>query len=168
MDQVPPTVQGNSPIRRFAKFRISFVVIVIFLAILWFVNYTSTGPASEARNVQRKFMAAQVDIGAEQVRRWALDQMAQRPAQVGEPSQIPLEVVPDFLRRLFSVEPAAMVVNEGVGDSNIFVQLDWSGHFGHSFLRMGSTNFQARWFSEGTRRGSWAPGIYFEYAERIH
>ena len=171
----------NSGVSKKVKRIIWIIIITVvgfpILAIVSVWTLISFDTSRTLHKADAGFRKAKQTIDPEQLRTWALQEIAKNPTNNGIFSpKIPNSEIPSYMQKLYSqpVEDAViwkfpsntnfvlLTVNsnsvEQIGQTN--VTIFWGGPFFHWMFEIGPTNFVPPLDSE-VKTAEWVPGIYY-------
>jgi hypothetical protein len=178
MSPEPPT---NSGISKRTKKIIFGIVITIFcipiLLVLAFFALWFFHPNVTLHRADAGFRKAKQTIDPEQLRAWALEEIAKNPTNDGIfPPKIPNAEIPSYMQKLYSQPVEDAVIWKFAGNTNFAlltlhsnsveqlgqtnVTIFWGGPFFHWMFEIGPTNFVPSPDSYVTT-AEWVPGIYY-------
>jgi len=184
MNEAPQENSGASKSKKRTWFWIILVVLVIFFTPILLLGFFVFHQLS-AESADAGFRKAKQTIDPEQLRAWALQEIAKNPTNDGIfPPQIPNSRIPSYIQKLYwqSAEDAVIYkvagntnltlltlnsnsVKEDVGYTN--VTISWGGPFFHWFFKIGPTNYVPLPDSY-ISTAEWVPGIYYGREDTIH
>lgn len=154
MNEAPPTNQGpqKRPISLFGALMIWAVVVVGLLSI--FPGRFILAAANTIYQADEGFKRARRTIDPEELRRWALQEIAKHSSN----HEIPASEIPGYIANLYSRRPEEAVRGQST------VAIVWGGGFFHWVIEIGDTNFSRPFVSDNPEyfyNFEWTNGIYY-------
>jgi hypothetical protein len=177
MKEVPP---NNSTIsKRTKRIILGVVMAIICIPILWVLIFFALYifyPTITLHRADAGFRKAKKTIDPEQLRTWALQEIAKNPTNDGIfPPEIPNSEIPNYIQKLYSQPVENAVIWKSADDTNFAlltlhsnsvelgqsnVTIFWGGPFFHWMFEIGPTNFVPP-SDPYVSTAEWIPGIYY-------
>ena len=177
MNEVPTNSGISKKVKRIIWIIIITVVgfpILAFLSIWALISFDANRTLHKA---DAGFRKAKLTIDPEQLRAWALQEIAKNPTNDGIfPPKIPNSGIPSYMQKLYSQPVEDAVIWKFAGNTNFAlltlhsnsveqlgqtnITIFWGGPFFHWMFEIGPTNFVPPSDSY-VSTAEWVPGIYY-------